>query len=86
MKYLISRREILTVSKNNIPKNASYRVTEMKLNHKRIALSRFSFLVRLSGFSAEARRLIVPEGRMRVARHEVPGMASKEAIRPRGTG
>src|SRR5262249_53544023 len=27
-----------------------------------------------------------PEGRMRVARHEVPGMASKEAIRPGGTG
>ena len=33
-----------------------------------------------------ARRLIVPEGRMRVARHEVPGMASKDAIRPGGTG
>jgi len=33
-----------------------------------------------------ARRLIVPAGRMRVAWHEVPGMASKEPIRPGGTG
>src|SRR5215469_3710480 len=32
-----------------------------------------------------ARRLIVPEGLMRVAWYEVPGMASKEGIRPGGT-
>ena len=31
-------------------------------------------------------KAIVPEGRMRVARHEVPGMTQKEAIRPAGTG